>query len=80
MSPGRGLGADQDQPLYGASFGGTVALAYPMLVMGGEDDPMVPIECQADIAAALPPISCASSDSLDAGTLFYPMRGNARWR
>lgn len=22
--------------------------------MGGEDDPMVPIECQADIAAALP--------------------------
>ena len=23
--------------------------------MGGEDDPMVPIECQADIAAALPP-------------------------
>ena len=26
----------------------------PTLVMGGEDDPMVPIECQADIAAALP--------------------------
>jgi pimeloyl-ACP methyl ester carboxylesterase len=22
--------------------------------MGGEDDPMLPIECQADIAAALP--------------------------
>jgi proline iminopeptidase len=22
--------------------------------MGGEDDPMVPIECQEDIAAALP--------------------------
>ena len=26
----------------------------PTLVMGGEDDPMLPIECQADIAAALP--------------------------
>jgi proline iminopeptidase len=23
-------------------------------VLGGEDDPMLPIECQADIAAALP--------------------------
>jgi proline iminopeptidase len=30
-------------------------IACPTLVMGGEDDPMVPIECQADIAAALPP-------------------------
>jgi proline-specific peptidase len=27
----------------------------PVLVMGGEDDPMLPIECQLDIAAALPP-------------------------
>jgi proline iminopeptidase len=26
----------------------------PTLVMGGEDDPMTPIECQADIVAALP--------------------------
>jgi proline iminopeptidase len=26
----------------------------PTLVLGGEDDPMLPIECQADIAAALP--------------------------
>jgi pimeloyl-ACP methyl ester carboxylesterase len=26
----------------------------PTLVMGGEDDPMIPIEAQADIAAALP--------------------------
>jgi proline iminopeptidase len=26
----------------------------PSLVLGGEDDPMLPIECQADIAAALP--------------------------
>ncbi|MGH9460946.1 MAG: alpha/beta fold hydrolase, partial [Vicinamibacteria bacterium] len=26
----------------------------PTLVLGGEDDPMVPIECQMDIAAALP--------------------------
>jgi proline iminopeptidase len=24
------------------------------LVLGGEDDPMTPIECQAEIAAALP--------------------------
>jgi proline iminopeptidase len=29
-------------------------LQCPTLVMGGEDDPMIPIECQADIAAALP--------------------------
>ena len=28
--------------------------AKPTLVLGGEDGPMVPIECQADIAAALP--------------------------
>ena len=27
----------------------------PTLVLGGEDDPMIPMECQADIAAALPP-------------------------
>jgi pimeloyl-ACP methyl ester carboxylesterase len=26
----------------------------PTLVMGGEEDPMLPIECQVDIAAALP--------------------------
>ena len=26
----------------------------PTLVMGGEEDPMTTIECQADIAAALP--------------------------
>jgi proline iminopeptidase len=26
----------------------------PTLVLGGEEDPMTPIECQADIAAALP--------------------------
>jgi pimeloyl-ACP methyl ester carboxylesterase len=26
----------------------------PTLVLGGEDDPMTPIECQADIAAAIP--------------------------
>jgi len=29
-------------------------IVCPTLVMGGEDDPMTPIECQADIAAALP--------------------------
>jgi len=27
----------------------------PTLVIGGEEDPMTPIECQADIAAVLPP-------------------------
>jgi proline iminopeptidase len=27
----------------------------PTLVMGGEEDPMIPIECQEEIAAALPP-------------------------
>ena len=26
----------------------------PTLVLGGEEDPMTPIECQMDIAAALP--------------------------
>lgn len=30
-------------------------IACPTLVMGGEDDPMHPIESQADLAAALPP-------------------------
>src|SRR5262249_24134838 len=30
-------------------------IVCPTLVVGGEDDPMTPIECQADIAAALPP-------------------------
>jgi proline iminopeptidase len=30
-------------------------ISCPTLVLGGEDDPMHPIECQADIAAALPP-------------------------
>jgi proline iminopeptidase len=29
-------------------------LQCPTLVLGGEDDPMTPVECQADIAAALP--------------------------
>jgi pimeloyl-ACP methyl ester carboxylesterase len=29
-------------------------IGCPTLVLGGEDDPMIPIECQADIAAALP--------------------------
>jgi proline iminopeptidase len=27
----------------------------PTLVLGGEDDPMIPIECQEDLVAALPP-------------------------
>ena len=29
-------------------------IQYPTLVLGGEEDPMTPIECQADLAAALP--------------------------
>jgi pimeloyl-ACP methyl ester carboxylesterase len=29
-------------------------LQCPTLILGGEEDPMTPIECQADIAAALP--------------------------
>ena len=30
------------------------SIRCPTLLLGGEDDPMLPIECQADIAAALP--------------------------
>jgi proline iminopeptidase len=30
-------------------------IACPTLVMGGEDDPMMPIEAQIDLVAALPP-------------------------
>ena len=37
--------------VYGASFGGMVALAY---ATRHPDHPATPIECQADIAAALP--------------------------
>lgn len=36
-------------------FPDLVRIQCPILVMGGEDDPMHPIESQADIAAALPP-------------------------
>jgi pimeloyl-ACP methyl ester carboxylesterase len=35
-------------------FAAPPRMQCPTLVLGGEDDPMVPIECQADIAAALP--------------------------
>jgi len=35
-------------------FPGLSRVQCPTLVLGGEDDPMTPIECQADIAAALP--------------------------
>jgi pimeloyl-ACP methyl ester carboxylesterase len=34
---------------------GLSRIKCPTLVMGGEDDPMTPIECQYDIASALPP-------------------------
>jgi len=36
-------------------FSDLCRIQCPTLVMGGEDDPMLPIESQADIAAALPP-------------------------
>lgn len=35
-------------------LGQLAAIECPVLVMGGVDDPMLPIECQCDIAAALP--------------------------
>jgi proline iminopeptidase len=35
-------------------IGDLARIQCPTLVLGGEDDPMLPIECQADIAAALP--------------------------
>jgi proline iminopeptidase len=36
-------------------FPGLERIQCPTLVMGGEDDPMIPIVCQEEIAAALPP-------------------------
>ena len=44
----------------------------PTLVMGGEDDPMTPIECQADIVAALP----AASGALRALRRLRPRRSS----
>jgi pimeloyl-ACP methyl ester carboxylesterase len=35
-------------------FAALPRIQCPTLVLGGEDDPMVPIECQEDLAAALP--------------------------
>jgi pimeloyl-ACP methyl ester carboxylesterase len=35
-------------------FGELSRVECPTLILGGEDDPMTPIECQAEIAAALP--------------------------
>lgn len=35
-------------------FPALARIRCPTLVLGGEDDPMTPIECQADLAAALP--------------------------
>ena len=52
----------------------------PTLVMGGEDDPMTTIECQADIAAALPRISSASNGLRVAATPSFRMRANVAWR
>jgi pimeloyl-ACP methyl ester carboxylesterase len=51
----------------------------PTLVIGGEDDPMHPIESQADIAAAYRRIWCSSNGSRIAGTAWCPMRLNGRW-
>jgi len=36
-------------------FPGLGRIQCPTLIMGGEDDPMIPIVCQEEIAAALPP-------------------------
>ena len=44
----------------------------PTLVIGGEDDPMHPIESQADIAAALPPIWCSSNGLPNCGHAVVP--------
>ena len=35
-------------------FAALAQVQSPTLVLGGEEDPMTPIECQADIVAALP--------------------------
>jgi len=52
----------------------------PTLVIGGEDDPMHPIESQADIAAALPPSLVQFERFADCGHGWCPMRRNGRWR
>ena len=52
----------------------------PTLVMGGEDDPMHPIESQADIAAALPAHLVQFERFANCGTPWCPMRLNGRWR
>src|SRR5881296_1102507 len=61
-------------------FAALAQVQSPTLVLGGEEDPMTPIECQADIVAALPAISCASSGFRSAGTRYFPMRQSAPWR
>ena len=53
----------------------------PTLVLGGEDDPIHPIESQADIAAALPGSSRAiRSDSRIAGMPSCQTHRSAPWR
>ena len=52
----------------------------PTLVIGGEDDPMHPIESQTDLAAALPPHLVQFERSPIAGTASCPMHPNGRWR
>jgi len=49
----------------------------PTLVLGGEDDPMIPIECQADMRRRSRRISCSSNDLRIAGTPWSPIRLNA---
>jgi pimeloyl-ACP methyl ester carboxylesterase len=51
----------------------------PTLVLGGEDDPIHPIESQADIAAALPPHLVRSSGLQIAGTPSSPTHPSAPW-
>src|SRR5262245_56117440 len=52
----------------------------PTLVMGGEEDPMTPIECQADIASALPPHLVRFERFAGCGHAVVRMPPSALWR
>jgi pimeloyl-ACP methyl ester carboxylesterase len=51
----------------------------PTLVMGGEDDPMHPIESQADIAKALPAHLVQLERFANCGHAVVPDAPNGRW-
>jgi proline iminopeptidase len=55
-------------------------VACPTLVMGGEDDPMHPLESQADIAAALPPHLVRFERFADCGHGVVPDAGEPAMR